>query len=95
MPSDLSFWLISVPLHDGDPSAVLNDVRKATGNTVSVGGWEMPDLKVSNGNQGGWRTRRRADMGPWTTRVITPLTRNIEHDTTRTFIPPPLASCLC
>lgn len=46
MPSDLSFWLISVPQHDGDPASVLTDVRKATGNAVPVGGWEMPDLKV-------------------------------------------------
>lgn len=46
MPSDLSYWLISVPLHDGDPATVLTDVRKATSNTVEVGGWDMPDLKV-------------------------------------------------
>lgn len=46
MPSDLSYWLISVPLHDGDPSTVLADVRSATGGNVTCGGWEIPDLKV-------------------------------------------------
>jgi len=52
MPSDLSFWLISIPLHDGDPASVLNDVRKATENKVPVGGWEMPDLKVGSCRRG-------------------------------------------
>lgn len=46
MPSDLSYWLISVPLHDGDPASVLQDVRHATGGQVTCGGWEIPDLKV-------------------------------------------------
>lgn len=46
MPSDLSYWLISVPLHDGDPASVLADVRNATGGQVTCGGWEIPDLKV-------------------------------------------------
>ncbi|EKD03439.1 hypothetical protein A1Q2_02246 [Trichosporon asahii var. asahii CBS 8904] len=46
MPSDLSYWLISVPLHDGDPSSVLQDVRHATGGQVTCGGWEIPDLKA-------------------------------------------------
>lgn len=48
MPSDLSFWLISVPLHDGDPASILADVRKATGNSVPVGGWEIPELQVGD-----------------------------------------------
>lgn len=47
MPSDLSYWLVSVPLHDGDPTAVLQEARKAVNNTVPVGGWEIPELKVS------------------------------------------------
>ncbi|TXT12884.1 hypothetical protein VHUM_01285 [Vanrija humicola] len=46
MPSDLSYWLVSVPLHDGDPSAVLQEARKAVNNTVPVGGWEIPELKA-------------------------------------------------
>lgn len=46
MPSDLSFWIVSVPLPDGDPNSVVEDVRKATGGTVPVGGWEIPELKV-------------------------------------------------
>lgn len=46
MPSDLSFWIVSVPQPDGDPASVIDDVRKITGNTVPVGGWEIPELKV-------------------------------------------------
>ncbi|WOO83896.1 V-type proton ATPase subunit C [Vanrija pseudolonga] len=46
MPSDLSYWLVSVPLHDGDPTAVLQEARKAVNNTVPVGGWEIPELKA-------------------------------------------------
>jgi hypothetical protein len=57
MPSDLSFWLISVPRPDGDTTAVLADVRKTTGGTVPVGGWELPDLKVSR-----VLSRRKAHM---------------------------------
>ncbi len=46
MPSDLSYWLISVPLHDGDPATVLDDVRRATGGNTTCGGWAIPELKV-------------------------------------------------
>lgn len=45
MPSDLSYWLISVPLHDGNPDDAVNEVRQCTSG-VEVGAWEMPDLKV-------------------------------------------------
>ncbi|GMK55598.1 hypothetical protein CspeluHIS016_0206540 [Cutaneotrichosporon spelunceum] len=46
MPSDLSYWLISVPLHDGDPTSVLDDVRRATGGNTDCGGWTIPELKA-------------------------------------------------
>jgi V-type H+-transporting ATPase subunit C len=46
MPSDLSYWIISAPLKDGDPSLMLEDVRQRLPGVV-VGGWEIPELKVS------------------------------------------------
>ena len=46
MPSDLSYWLISAPLKDGDPNAMLDDVRQAIGGGVALSGWEIPELKV-------------------------------------------------
>jgi hypothetical protein len=46
MPSDLSYWLVSAPLQDGDPNRMLGDVKQALGD-VNVGGWEIPELKVS------------------------------------------------
>jgi hypothetical protein len=49
MPSDLSYWLISAPLKDGDPSVMLEEVQRALPG-VPVGGWEIPELKV-----GHWR----------------------------------------
>lgn len=49
MPSDLSYWIISAPLKDGDPGIMLMDVRNALGDSVEVGQWEIPELKVSRG----------------------------------------------
>ena len=46
MPSDLSYWIISSPLKDGDPGIMLSDVRNALGDSVEVGQWEVPELKV-------------------------------------------------
>lgn len=46
MPSDLSYWIISAPLNDGDPGLMLKDVRSALGDSVEVGQWELPELKV-------------------------------------------------
>jgi V-type H+-transporting ATPase subunit C len=46
MPSDLSYWIISAPLKDGDPGLMLMDVRGAVGDSVEVGQWELPELKV-------------------------------------------------
>ena len=46
MPSDLSYWIISAPLKDGDPGLMLSDVRNALGDSVEVGQWELPELKV-------------------------------------------------
>lgn len=46
MPSDLSYWIISAPLKDGDPGIMLMDVRSALGDSVEVGQWEVPELKV-------------------------------------------------
>jgi hypothetical protein len=46
MPSDLSYWIISAPLNDGDPGLMLKDVRNALGDSVEVGQWELPELKV-------------------------------------------------
>ena len=48
MPSDLSYWIISAPLKDGDPGLMLSDVRNALGDSVEVGQWELPELKVCN-----------------------------------------------
>ncbi|RSH94719.1 Vacuolar ATP synthase subunit C [Saitozyma podzolica] len=45
MPSDLSYWIISAPLKDGDPSLMLEDVRQRLPGVV-VGGWEIPELKA-------------------------------------------------
>lgn len=47
MPSDLSYWLISAPLKDGDPNTMLDEVRQALGTGTMVSGWEIPELKVS------------------------------------------------
>jgi len=46
MPSDLSYWIISAPLNDGDPGLMLRDVRNALGDSVEVGQWDLPELKV-------------------------------------------------
>lgn len=46
MPSDLAYWLIAAPLKEGDPNVLLRDVKQALPNTA-VGGWEVPELKVS------------------------------------------------
>lgn len=46
MPSDLSYWLISAPLKDGDPNLMLDEVRRTLGASVQVSGWEIPELKV-------------------------------------------------
>ncbi|KAK4689915.1 V-type H+-transporting ATPase subunit C, partial [Tremellales sp. Uapishka_1] len=46
MPSDLSYWLIAAPLQDGDPDRMLQDARGALAGTVTVGGWEIPELKT-------------------------------------------------
>ena len=46
MPSDLSYWIISAPLKDGDPNTMLEDVRQSLGPGVLVSGWEIPELKV-------------------------------------------------
>jgi V-type H+-transporting ATPase subunit C len=48
MPSDLSYWIISAPLKDGDPGLMLMDVRTALGDSVEVGQWELPELKVGH-----------------------------------------------
>jgi V-type H+-transporting ATPase subunit C len=45
MPSDLSYWLISAPLKDGDPNVMLEEVQKELPGVV-VGGWQIPELKV-------------------------------------------------
>jgi hypothetical protein len=50
MPSDLSYWIISAPLNDGDPGLMLKDVRNALGDSVEVGQWELPELKVCAGD---------------------------------------------
>ena len=47
MPSDLSYWLISAPLKDGDPNVMLNEVRQSLGNEAVLGAFEIPELKVS------------------------------------------------
>lgn len=47
MPSDLSYWLVSAPLKDGDPNIMLEEVRSALGSEAVVGGFEIPELKVS------------------------------------------------
>jgi V-type H+-transporting ATPase subunit C len=49
MPSDLSYWLISAPLKDGDPNQMLEDVRNALGGGSIVFGWEIPELKAGSG----------------------------------------------
>ncbi|WVR03777.1 hypothetical protein IAU60_000772 [Kwoniella sp. DSM 27419] len=46
MPSDLSYWLISAPLKDGDPDIMLTDVQAALGRDVEVVSWEIPELKA-------------------------------------------------
>ncbi|BEI92838.1 uncharacterized protein CcaverHIS019_0504660 [Cutaneotrichosporon cavernicola] len=48
MPSDLSYWILAVPQHDGDPASVLEAVRRATGGNTTCGGWAIPELKASN-----------------------------------------------
>jgi len=48
MPSDLSYWLISAPLKDGDPNVMLNEVRQSLGNEAVLGAFEIPELKVSS-----------------------------------------------
>lgn len=47
MPSDLSYWLVSAPLKDGDPNVMLEEVRRSLGSDSIVGGFEIPELKVS------------------------------------------------
>ncbi|OCF31675.1 V-type H+-transporting ATPase subunit C [Kwoniella heveanensis BCC8398] len=46
MPSDLSYWLISAPLKDGDPNVMLNEVHSALGKDVELASWEIPELKA-------------------------------------------------
>ncbi|WWC87946.1 uncharacterized protein L201_002846 [Kwoniella dendrophila CBS 6074] len=46
MPSDLSYWLISAPLKDGDPNIMLNEVSSTIGKDVEVATWEIPELKA-------------------------------------------------
>ncbi|WWC60366.1 uncharacterized protein I303_102937 [Kwoniella dejecticola CBS 10117] len=46
MPSDLSYWLISAPLKDGDPNVMLNEVSNTVGKDVDVATWEIPELKA-------------------------------------------------
>ncbi|WRT65749.1 uncharacterized protein IL334_002697 [Kwoniella shivajii] len=46
MPSDLSYWLISSPLKDGDPNIMLNEVTNAIGKDVEAASWEIPELKA-------------------------------------------------
>lgn len=46
MPSDLSYWLISAPLKDGDPDIMLDEVSGVLAGSVEVGRWEVPELKV-------------------------------------------------
>jgi V-type H+-transporting ATPase subunit C len=48
MPSDLSYWLVSSPLKDGDPNIMVEEVRDALGPNVTVAAWEIPELKVSD-----------------------------------------------
>ena len=48
MPSDLSYWVISAPLKDGDPDIMLDEVRSALGGSTMVGGFEIPELKVGH-----------------------------------------------
>jgi len=48
MPSDLSYWLISAPLRDGEPDAMLKSVQESLGSDIVVGGFEIPELKVSD-----------------------------------------------
>jgi hypothetical protein len=72
MPSDLSYWIISAPLKDGDPGIMLMDVRNAVGDNVEVGQWEVPELKVGHSLRG--REEQRAehacpDMSPLVSRV--------------------------
>jgi hypothetical protein len=52
MPSDLSYWILSAPLKDGDPGIMLMDVRNAVGDNVEVGQWEVPELKVGHSLRG-------------------------------------------
>ena len=51
MPSDLSYWLISAPLKDGDPNVMLNEVKSALGSDSVVGGFEIPELKVGQSSR--------------------------------------------
>ncbi|WWD16470.1 hypothetical protein CI109_100896 [Kwoniella shandongensis] len=46
MPSDLSYWLISAPLKDGDPNIMLQDVQETLGPNVELASWEIPELKA-------------------------------------------------
>jgi V-type H+-transporting ATPase subunit C len=46
MPSDLSYWLISAPLRDGEPDIMLKAVKESLGPDTVVGGFEIPELKV-------------------------------------------------
>lgn len=66
MPSDLSYWIISAPLKDGDAGIMLSDVRGAVGDNVEVGQWEVPELKVS---------LSYADSARWSYVVAPPLGR--------------------
>ncbi|WVQ74670.1 hypothetical protein IAR50_004274 [Cryptococcus sp. DSM 104548] len=45
MPSDLSYWLISAPLKDGDPAIMAQEVRDEIPG-VTVAKWEIPELKA-------------------------------------------------
>lgn len=47
MPSDLSYWIISAPLKDGDPNVMLEEVRGVLGGEATAGAFEVPELKVS------------------------------------------------
>ena len=46
MPSDLSYWVVSAPLKDGDPDIMLDEVRRAVGGDSVIGAFEIPELKV-------------------------------------------------
>lgn len=48
MPSDLSYWIISSPLKDGDPNVMLEQVRRSLGTDAVVGGFEVPEFKVGS-----------------------------------------------